>query len=244
MPQVCPTIFSSSPFAPATVVPLSLETHSLRLFLASASPRRAQLLQTLGVPFTLAAVAFDEPPPNADDHAAPALYVERLAHAKAAHCDAASCDIEVPISNPTDALSNPTDALILAADTIVWHGGRILGKPRDEEHAREMLRCLRGQTHQVFTGVCLRRGAEYHVAHQMTIVQFTRVSDDWIARYVATGEPMDKAGAYAAQGRGALLIERIEGDFWNVVGLPLATLGRLLETVGAPIEMWWGQSSQ
>lgn len=228
MPQVCPTIFSSPLFAPATVVPSSLETHSLRLFLASASPRRAQLLQTLGVPFTLAAVAFDEPPPNADDHAAPALYVERLAHAKAAHCD-----VEAPVSNPTDAL-------ILAADTIVWHDGQVLGKPRDEEHAREVLRCLRGQRHQVFTGICLRRGAEYHVAHQATTVQFTHVSDDWITRYVATGEPMDKAGAYAAQGRGALLIERIEGDFWNVVGLPLATLGRLLETVGAPIEMWWG----
>lgn len=209
-----------------------------RLFLASASPRRAHILQTLGIPFTQAASSFDEPPPTLEDEAAPALYVETLARLKAEHC-----------VFPNGVMPEAGD-LVLAADTIVWHKGKILGKPRDEAHARAMLHNLSGQEHQVFTGVCLRRIVqseaaslapvhEYSCRHAATTVRFIAVSDEWIARYVATGEPMDKAGAYAAQGRGACLVERIEGDFWNVVGLPLAPLRLLLQTVKAPIEQWW-----
>lgn len=222
-----------------------------RLFLASASPRRAHILQTLGIPFIQAASSFVEPAPTPENHAAPALYVETLARLKAAHC-----------VFPDDSAQQ--DALVLAADTIVWHSGKILGKPRDENDARAMLRRLSGQEHQVYTGVCLRRVSmektesadapesargqdrpphEYSCAHDVTTVRFIAVSNEWIARYVATGEPMDKAGAYAAQGRGALLVERIEGDFWNVVGLPLAPLRLLLETGKAPIEHWWNESA-
>jgi septum formation protein len=212
-----------------------------RLFLASQSPRRAHILQTLGIPFVQAASAFAEPAPTPEDEAAPALYVETLARLKAAHC-----------VFPDGA--NTANSLVLSADTVVWHGGKILGKPRDEAEARSMLQSLQGREHQVFTGVCLRhienieatleskgdaRLHEYSCGHDITTVRFIRVSDQWIARYVATGEPMDKAGAYAAQGRGAALVERIEGDFWNVVGLPLAPLRLLLETVKAPIEQWW-----
>jgi septum formation protein len=104
-----------------------------------------------------------------------------------------------------------------------------------------MLMRLRGKSHQVFTGVCLRRGDEFHVAHETTTVHFAPVSESWIHAYAHSGEPLDKAGAYAAQGKGAFLVSGIHGDFWNVVGLPLAMVGRLLETVAAPIEDWWAE---
>ncbi|HEX8236436.1 MAG TPA: Maf family protein [Abditibacteriaceae bacterium] len=208
----------------------SLLQSSFVLYLASASPRRAQLLETLGVPFTRIHSSFEEPKPTAADHANPSSYVEVLAREKAAACD-------------TRVLNPQENSLVLAADTIVWHQGTVLGKPESEAEAGEMLRRLRGEAHQVFTGICLRHRAagtdEYSIAHTITTVHFNTLSDNWIERYVATGEPMDKAGAYAAQGKGALLVERIDGDFWNVVGLPLATLGRMLETLGVPVESWW-----
>lgn len=137
--------------------------------------------------------------------------------------------------------------IVIAADTIVWHEGRILNKPRDVAEAKAMLRRLRGQTHQVFTGVCVRcdgHDPACQVEHEVTNVTFREVEDAWIDCYVATGEPMDKAGAYAAQGLGALIIERIEGDFFNVVGLPLGRLGRMLWQIGAPLEMWWHEADE
>ena len=178
----------------------------------------------------------DEPAPTPEDEANPAHYVERLAAAKAAACGLSQLQ-----NLPSVA---PTGIIVIAADTIVWHEGRILNKPRDVAEAKDMLRRLRGQTHQVFTGVCVRCDGHdhvYRVEHEVTNVTFREVSDAWIDCYVATGEPMDKAGAYAAQGLGALIIERIDGDFFNVVGLPLGRLGRLLSAVGAPLEMWWGK---
>lgn len=210
--------------------------HSFQLLLASASPRRAAILETIGLPFTLVTSSFEEPPPTPEDGRQPAAYVMRLAREKAAHA-----------ALPT-AKSEST-RLVLSADTIVWHEGEILGKPRDEADSRAMLRRLSGQSHQVFTGICLRlidenNGQdEFHISHDSTTVQFRDVSDVWIARYVATGEPLDKAGSYAAQGLGAVIVERIQGDFWNVVGLPLARLTSLLETVGAPLDSWWGKNS-
>jgi len=205
-----------------------------QIFLASASPRRAALLKLIGVPFHVVPSDFEEPPPTRWDNSGPAPYVMRLAREKAAHA---------VLPDQRDDKKYAGKKLVLAADTIVWHEGEILGKPRDENHAREMLQRLSGASHQVFTGVCLREiengRDEFHVAHQTTNVQFRPLNVAWISRYVATGEPLDKAGAYAAQGRGAAMIESIGGDFWNVVGLPLATLGRLLETVGAPLEEWW-----
>lgn len=197
-----------------------------KLLLASASPRRADILRAAGIAFEIVPSAFDEPGAAGSDHGRPAEFVMRLARAKAAHAvwDAA-------VHGPTP--------FVLAADTIVWHEGHILGKPRDEADARAMLLRLRGKSHQVFTGICLRRGEEFHVAHETTTVHFSPVSDEWVEAYARSGEPLDKAGAYAAQGRGAFLVSGMNGDFWNVVGLPVATLGRLLETVGAPPEQWW-----
>ncbi|HEX8833097.1 MAG TPA: Maf family protein [Abditibacteriaceae bacterium] len=227
--------------SPITTPDAAIHGAPFRLLLASASPRRSDILQSAGIPFSVIRSTFDEPAPTADEHAHPATYVMHLARQKAEHA---------VFNSIPDTQKYNRKTLILAADTIVWHNGEILGKPRDEAHAIEMLRRMRGQSHQVFTGICLRvvneagvneTGDEYHVTHQTTTVNFGPVSDAWIENYVATGEPMDKAGAYAAQGKGAALVEGINGDFWNVVGLPLAPLARLLETLGAPIEMWWEQ---
>jgi septum formation protein len=202
------------------------------ILLASASPRRAHILETLGIPFRVVSSAFQEPPPRPEDHAQPARYVEHLAREKVRGCGD----------------KNPR-SLVLTADTIVWHDGQILGKPQDEDDAVQTLQRLRGREHRVYTGVCLRHAAkgkgalnapiEYSIAHETTTVRFREVSDSWIAAYVATGEPMDKAGSYGAQGKGAILVEAIEGDFWNVVGLPLRPLRELLEKAGAPIESFW-----
>jgi septum formation protein len=223
----------------------------LALVLASASPRRADILQTLGVPFTVRTSTFEEPAPTPRDHLEPALFVKTLAREKAAHCE----------YSPRDFLGEDAGKIfILGADTIVWHDGEILGKPRDEDEARAMLQRLRGQTHDVFSGVCLRvcefdesvfaaceysqcsdepQAQRFHVEHAVTRVHFRDASDEFIERYVRSGEPMDKAGAYAAQGRGMALVENIQGDFWNVVGLPLAPLLGLLEMEHAPLNVWW-----
>jgi septum formation protein len=202
------------------------------LVLASASPRRSEILRALGVSFVLAPSDVEEPRPEAGDESTPALWVEKLARFKAECCE---------------WQSESTPAVILAADTIVWHKGRILNKPRDAGEAVTMLSTLRGQTHTVFTGVCLRlqNGGqpEYSALHEATNVTFGDVSDEWIEKYVATGEPMDKAGSYAAQGKGALLISRIEGDFWNVVGLPLFRVSKMLQSVGVPVEKFWSSDS-
>jgi septum formation protein len=199
------------------------------LVLASASPRRAELLRALGVPFSLAPVEEEEPRPTAADEAQPACFVEALARFKAERA-----------SWPESA-----STLLLAADTVVWHDGRILNKPHDAADAVRMLRALRGQTHTVYTGVCLRvrESEEYSVAHEATRVTFGEVSDAWIESYVATGESMDKAGSYAAQGKGALLVKRVEGDFWNVVGLPLFRVSRMLRAAGLPVENFWSMDS-
>jgi septum formation protein len=190
-----------------------------KLILASASPRRSELLRGLGLPFIVAPTHAEEPDPTPEDLLHPAGYVEKLATLKASACD--------------------HEGLIIAADTTVWHDGAILNKPRDEAEAGAMLRRLRGQTHQVFTGVCVRSGDELRVGHETTSVTFSYFSDEFVERYVATGEPMDKAGAYAAQGRGALVVARINGDYWNVVGLPLNRLSGLLREFGIQVEAFW-----
>jgi len=193
------------------------------IILASASPRRSQLLRDLGVPFRVAPSEASEPPPTPDEIENPGAYVEKLAHLK--------------------AQSAENEAVIIAADTVVVveNGGRnrILGKPRDQSEARAMLAQLRARTHRVLTGVCVRRGADFRVAHQTTRVTFGDFSDDFLAAYLQTGEPLDKAGAYAAQGKGALLIGRIEGDYFNVVGLPLELLGRMLREFEVDVEAFW-----
>ncbi len=182
-----------------------------KLLLASQSPRRAEILRSVGWPFETFSVEIDESVEAAES---PVQYVERLAQGKA---EAA-------------ARLYPS-RLVLGADTTVVVDGAILGKPRDTEDARRMLKSLRGRWHEVLTGVALVRsvGGEMlrRVAHERTRVRFAKMSEQEIDWYVATGEPTDKAGAYAVQGRAALFIEAIEGDYWNVVGLPVRLVYKL-----------------
>lgn len=199
------------------------------MILASASPRRSDLLTTLGVPFIVRPAQVEEPRPEPGDEMQPGAFVERLARYKAGHCAVEKSELD-------------SGAVVLAADTIVWLEGAILNKPEDANEAGVMLRRLRGKTHTVFTGICLRMNERYYVEHEATRVSFGQMSDEWIDAYVATGESLDKAGAYAVQGRGALLVARIDGDFWNVVGLPLWRLGQMLERIGRPVESWWNST--
>jgi len=181
------------------------------LVLASSSPRRAEILRAVGWPFEAVAANVDE---AARDGEEVVEYVERLA------CEKAEAVAEGRASG-----------LVLGADTVVAAGGRILGKPADAEDARRMLRLLGGGWHDVLTGVALVRAetGDVLVAHELTRVRFAPMTDEEIDWYVATGEPSDKAGAYAVQGRAALFIEEIEGDYWNVVGLPVRLVYKLAE---------------
>ncbi len=129
------------------------------------------------------------------------------------------------------AYAGPED-VVIGADTVVALDGTILGKPKDAADARRMLRALSGRDHSVFTGVTVIRGGTVRCHAEHTLVRFRVLSDDEIDRYIATGEPMDKAGAYGAQGYASLFVERLEGDFFNVMGLPLCALGKLLKQVG------------
>ena len=133
------------------------------------------------------------------------------------------------------ALRSGPDDVIVAADTVVWHGGRVYGKPRDERDAADMLRALSGRTHEVYTGVSVLRGGRELLRAVRSEVRFRPLAESEIAAYIATGEPMDKAGAYGAQGRAALFVESITGDFFNVMGLPLCTLGLMLREQGVEL---------
>ena len=184
------------------------------IILASSSPRRADLLKTIGVSFELAPSNIHERP-HQDE--APADYIIRLARAKV-----------------IDAARKRDAGLVIGADTIVVLDGRIMGKPRDEDDARNMLRQLAGRWHAVMTGVALYDAAtRREVAdYDKTLVRFAELSDKEIDWYVKTGEPMDKAGAYAIQERGAMFVEEIAGNYHNVVGLPLTLLYRLSKRMG------------
>jgi septum formation protein len=178
------------------------------LVLASASPRRAELLAAAGI-------AFEALPTNIDETQwpgeSPRAHVQRLAEEKAR----------------AGFAKRPT-ATVLGADTVVVVDDAILGKPRDAADAAAMLRRLSGRDHQVFTGVALVSPAGTTSAVDVTIVRFARLIEEEIAWYVASGEPMDKAGGYAIQGRASRFVDRIEGSYANVVGLPVALVYRLL----------------
>lgn len=178
------------------------------LLLASSSPRRSDLLSMAGYEFTVAPVNVSE---TCLRGTPPMQIVEQLASRKA----------------QAAAKQHPEDT-ILAADTIVVLKGRILGKPKDEETAKAMLKLLSGSTHQVYTGYCVIRGEKLLCGHEVTSVEFYALSKEDIDRYVSTGEPLDKAGGYGIQGKGALFVKRIDGDFYNVVGLPIAKINRIL----------------
>lgn len=193
-----------------------------RLVLASGSPRRRDLLASLDLEFSVRPVDIDETPRGAEDAEA---YVRRLAEEKAA------------------ATGSPGE-LILAADTIVALDGRLLGKPEGEDEAREMLRELAGRTHTVKTALALREvdgreeGSRWAVHVESTEVRMSRLDESSIAWYLGTGEPLDKAGSYGAQGRGALFVEEIQGNYHNVIGLPLPALPRLFGELGYELARW------
>jgi len=181
------------------------------LVLASRSPRRKELLQAVGWPFETMVAGIDETRFPEED--AP-TYVKRLAQNKA----------EV-------VAQKKEGRLVLGADTVVVIDGEILGQPQDHEDAGRMLRQLTGRWHEVLTGVALVRrgdGACSLVAHESTRVHFAELTEEELAWYVNTGEPMDKAGAYAIQGRAATFIKELEGDYFNVVGLPIRLVYELL----------------
>lgn len=190
------------------------------IYLASASPRRRELLTQIGVPFELIRCEIDETPQHNER---PYDYVARLARAKAA----AGVDVYQQ--------QGLAPRLLLAADTTVALGETILGKPIDTRDAEQMLANLAGRTHQVLTGVAISDGERVELVVSVSDVTFRTLSTDEIATYVASGEPIDKAGAYGAQGLGALLIEKLSGSFSGVVGLPLAETGILLRRFAYPI---------
>ena len=185
------------------------------LILASASPRRRELLSHFGVEFTIDPAEGPETPPAGADAAETVM---QLSAAKARQI----------------ALRHP-GSVVIGADTVVELDGSILGKPADEEDAFRMLRALSGREHRVFTGVTVARDTQECTEAERTRVFFRTLTDAEIRAYIATGEPMDKAGAYGYQGLAGLFVERIDGDYFNVVGLPLCRLGRMLETMGVSL---------
>ena len=181
-----------------------------RVILASASPRRRELLDLIGIEHEVRPANIDE---SYLDGETPREHAERLARGKAT------------------ALHLP-DAVTIGSDTIVVVDGDVLGKPRDKGHAHEMLRRLSGRSHVVMTGVAVRWRDRVVSGLEEVGVTFRALNDDEIDRYIATGEPMDKAGAYGIQGYGATIVERVDGDYFAVMGLALNLLGRLLRESG------------
>lgn len=184
----------------------------MTVVLASASPRRRELLEQIGLPFTV-----------------------RPAAAEPAVCglspEGTVCSVALAKAEDVAAAASP-DELILAADTLVYLDGEPLGKPADADQAASMLRRLSGREHDVYTGVALVGNGRKLVRSERTSVRFRPLTEDQIRRYVETGEPLDKAGAYGIQGIGCLLVESIRGDYNNVVGLPLGLLSGMLESFG------------
>lgn len=188
----------------------------MRLVLASGSPRRAALLDQLGLDFEVVAADVDEsrrPDERAGD------YVERLARDKAS------------------ALAS-TGTIVIGADTAVVHEGLILGKPGHPAEARAMLHRLQGQTHEVFTGVAIAWESEIRSLVDVTEVEMMAMTDDEIGGYVDSGEPMDKAGAYALQERGGAFVKSVSGSPSTVVGLPIHLVSRLIAQTGTPVHQF------
>lgn len=175
-----------------------------RIILASASPRRKELLRLIFPEFDIIPADVDETLPDGIDPEYAPIYLSEI-KAKA-------------------ICKEHPDALIIAADTVVISNGEILGKPTDKEDAERMLRSLSGKTHSVITGCCISSGKKLKSFFVKSLVTFYPLSDREIADYISTGEPMDKAGAYGIQGGAALFTEKIEGDYFNIVGLPVSRL--------------------
>lgn len=186
---------------------------SMKLILASGSPRRRELLSLYTTDFTVCVSDFNE---DAVQAQSPAALVEKLAQGKC---------LAVAAGNP--------GAVVIGCDTVVEVDGEVLGKPKDAEDARRMLRALSGSTHAVHTGVCISNGERTESFVDSCKVTFFPMSEAEIAYYTGTEEPYDKAGAYAIQGRAALWLDRIEGDYYTIMGLPVSRTVRLLESFRA-----------
>ena len=182
----------------------------MSLILASASPRRRELMGLFRIPFTVRVADIDE---TMDPAAAPYDEVARVSRLKA------------------QATPRTGEDVVIAADTIVVCEGRVLGKPHSEEEAVAMLTLLSGRDHQVMTGVTVLRGERAETVTEVTDIHFRELSEKEIRAYVATGEPMDKAGAYGIQGGAALFCSRMVGDYYNVMGLPVCRLGEILRCI-------------
>ena len=192
----------------------------MKLILASKSPRRRQILGEMGYTFEVLVAECDE---SYAHTLSPREGVELLAQRKgAAVADAYG-------------LTQDVNSVILSSDTLVDLDGVALGKPVDEEDAFRMLRSLSGNTHSVFTGVAVLGSEGLDLRSEESRVTFREMSDEEIRGYIATGEPMDKAGAYGVQGRGAVFVEHLDGDFFNVMGLPLCTLAQMLKQQGVKV---------
>ena len=182
-----------------------------RIVLASGSPRRSEIMNSVGWPFVKDVPDIDE---SERDGESPEDYVRRLAAEKA----------------QAVAGSHPGE-IVLAADTTVVINGKIIGKPNDDEHAREMIEMLSGNWHEVLTGVAVAKNGNAEVGMQRTRVKFAAMNDKEIEFLVSEGDPLDKAGAYAVQAQAALFIEAIVGDYWNVVGLPISLVYEMVKKV-------------
>ena len=185
----------------------------MKIILASGSPRRTQILSLAGIPHEVVVSSADE---TIDETMPPDEQVKELAARK---------------MRAVDFVLNDKNAIIIAADTLVYIDGKVLGKPRDYHEAFEMLKTLSGRVHTVYTGVSIRHGTAYTFADAAK-VEFHPLSDAEIDAYIATGEPFDKAGAYGVQERGAVLVKKIDGDFYTVVGLPISRVYRYLVEKG------------
>ena len=182
----------------------------MQLILASQSPRRKELMGLFHIPFVIRAADIDE---TMDPAKPPYDEVARVSRAKA------------------EATPHTDSDVVVAADTIVVCNGQVLGKPRDEADAYRMLRLLSGRDHQVMTGMCVLHGGKASVCTEVTDIHFRELSDKEIRAYIATGEPMDKAGSYGIQGGAALFAEKMAGDYYNVMGLPVCRLGQMLKAI-------------
>ena len=180
----------------------------MNLILASASPRRQELLKLFGIPFVIRVADIDE---TMEKDAPPFEEVARVSRLKA-------------LAVPRDA-----DDVVIAADTIVVCEGKVLGKPRDEADAKAMLALLSGRDHQVMTGCTVLRGHTHETFTEVTDLHFRELTQKEIDRYVSSGEPMDKAGSYGIQGGAALFCTHMVGDYYNVMGLPVCRLGQTLK---------------
>ena len=186
----------------------------MAVVLASGSPRRRELMEMFRIP------ELKIMPADAEEAAPPGLDAEELVKFLAMQKAAAT------------AKKCTEEDTVIGADTVVDLDGRVLGKPENAAQAKKMLQMLSGRTHRVWTGVAVLRGKESVVEAEMTSVRFREMTEREINAYIATGEPMDKAGAYGAQGIGSMFVERIDGDFFNVMGLPVCRLGRILNKMG------------